>query len=372
MILPLLLASTLAAATPAPEPVAEPAAAPFAAAVEKPGLDEPITLNLKDADVGDVLEKLAELIGVTPILDPDVRGRRVDIELRGVPLGKAIELLGSAAKVEISVSGKFLRARSKGAATAVPPPPARPRAAEAPDVLLFRLDGSTERPVAVRLPVQVGRVRLPGCGEPVVIGRLGPYGGRASWIAFASKISQGGRPMGRILGGSAIRGSRSPRPGLPGCDPRLIVEDGEASAGLTPIDTELLEKREPLIAEFRLFEITEETEEILVEPRIAFRSDSGFSVRSGFTASVPGEREQEIVIHGASLGTTADGTLLAVHVGITRNRSASEGGGALEAQRAESFWLRDGSRTRWTVDSSWDGGRAALVLEVTLTRPAPR
>jgi hypothetical protein len=43
------------------------------------------------------------------------------------------------------------------------------------------------------------------------------------------------------------------------------------------------------------------------------------------------------------------------------------------ARRAETFRLQMGKPLRWTIDSSWDGGRAAIVLELTVDRmPARR
>jgi len=70
VILPVLVAAALAGA-----PAVEAAPAPVPVEMDtQDRLDVPIALQLKDASVVDVLEKLADLLGVTPILDPGVSG----------------------------------------------------------------------------------------------------------------------------------------------------------------------------------------------------------------------------------------------------------------------------------------------------------
>lgn len=381
MILPLLLAATLAAATPVPEPAPEPAADPYEAATpaaaERPAPDVPITLRLKDASVVDVLEKFADLLGVTPILDPNVGGR-VDVEIANVPASKGLEMVGKAAGLDVTLTTKILRAQPR--AGSVPAGGARvPASAPFPaagptDALRFWLEGSPERAVAVRIPESVGHVELPGCSGPVTIGAIGRRAGSVLVVALATAGAPGERPTGRILGGGLSDGTRVL---LPGCDGRLLVETREPAAGAGVVDPVPIALREPLVVGLRLLEVTEQGEESLAEPVVQLSSGGSFAVSSSHAPRATGDASQLIEIHGVPLAARLEerSLLLAVYASVTRTRAASEGGGTLAARRAESLWLRQGRPTRWTVDSSWNGGRAALVVEATLERigrPAPR
>lgn len=370
MISPFLLAAVLAGA-PAPEPVAGPVPVPDRAqspVVANPArLDLPISLKLKDAAVVDVLEKFADLLGVTPIIDPGVGGQ-VSFDVRELPISKALEMIEGAAHVDITVSAKLLRVRARSKSNATGTGPA-PEVAKAPprklgEALRFWLDGAGAPPVTVHVPEYVGRFELPGCAGPVTVGRLGAYGGRTVGVALASSDSPGGRATGRILGEAAIDGTKVL---LPGCDGRLVVEVGDPLPGAAMTEPVRVPKGEPLVVTMRLLELTDETEESLSEPMIAFQADGSFSTKSGFTASGPGSFEQEAEICGAPLEYRSDAEtiLLAVYAGVTRAPATANASPTLVARRAESFWLPKGRPLRWTVDSSWDGGKAALVLELT-------
>ena len=53
---------------------------------------EPLTLNLKDADIKDTLQKFSELTNLNIVLDPDVRGT-VTVSLTDIPWDQALELI---------------------------------------------------------------------------------------------------------------------------------------------------------------------------------------------------------------------------------------------------------------------------------------
>ena len=363
MIASFLLAALLVA-TPGPEPA--PPQAPVA--VKPARLDVPITLHLKDSSLVDLLEKTADLLGVTPILEPGVAGR-VSLDLVETPLSKALVEIGAQTGTEITVSGRVLRARWKdgppaGAAT-VPPSP--PRAGAFGEVLRVWTEGAEDRPTVVRVPAYVGTVDLPGCREPVTIAPLGPFSGKAYGGALASRDGENGRPMARILYGAAAEGRKLL---LPGCDTKLVAEGGDVGAAAGVVEPRRVDKGEPLVATIRLLEVTEEREEALSEPKIAFPASSGWSVKSGWEAAGPNASAQEFEVHGAALVVREadESALFAVIAQVTSTPPAATGGEPRSARRAESFLLRKGQPVRWTLDSSWDGGRAALVLEITLVR----
>jgi hypothetical protein len=365
-----VIASFLLAAALAAAPAPESAQSQVSVAPNPARLDLPITLRLKDASVVDVLEKLADLLGVTPILDPRVGGR-VSLDVRNLPISEAIEHVERAARVEITVSARLLRVRTTADSGSAGPAPAPATAHAAPrtlgETVRFWLDGAGGPPVTVRVPGYVGRVDLPGCAGPVTVGRLGAYGGRTVGIALASSDAEGGPARGRILGEAAIDGAKVL---LPGCDGRLVAEVGDPLPGTTVTEPVRVPKGEPLVVTMRLLELTEEKEEGLAEPKIAFPPDGSFSVTSGFTAGAPESFGQEAEIHGVPLEVRPEeeSILLAVYAGVTRAPATADGRPTLVARRAESLRLRKGRPVRWTVDSSWDGGRAAIVLELTLAR----
>ena len=362
MIASFLLAAALAA-SPEPAPAATPSAA------RNPRLDVTISLNLKDAAVVDLLEKMAVLLGVTPILDPAVGGT-VSLDVDEVTVSKALAQIEERAGIEIVVAGDVLRAKARRGVSArgAAPSSSVPVAPVPGQALRVWLEGAEERATAVRVPSWVGRLDLPGCAGPVTIAPLGPYGNNPWAFAISSRDPSSGRPSARILDTSSAGAQKAL---LPGCDARLVVETGDAKETDTLLVPSRVDKGPPLVVSMRLLEVTGEREELLAEPRVTFQSDSGFSVKSGWTAGAPGSGGQEIDIHGALLDVGSDeSATLAVFARITRTRAAAEGVAAqvARARRAESFWLRYGRLERWTVDSSWEGGRAALVLEITLDR----
>lgn len=371
MISSFLLAAVLAG-TPAPEPVPErlpvPDRAQLPVAANPASLDVPITLHLKDSSLVDLLEKMADLLGVTPILEPGLAGL-VNLDLDETPLSKALAEIERQTGTEITISGRALRARWKdGAQTAgVTPASIQPRPGAVGEVLRFWMEGAEDSPLVVRVPAYVGRIDLPGCREPVTIAPLGPFGGKAYGVAMASRDGENGRPMARILYGAAAEGRKLL---LPGCDAKLVAEGGDVGAATDTVEPRRVDKGESLVAAIRLLEVTEEREEILSAPKIAFPVDSGFSVKSGWDAAGPSASAREFEVHGAALVVREadESALFAVIAQVTSTPPAAGGGVPRSVRRAESFLLRKGRPVRWTLDSSWDGGRAALVLEITLMK----
>lgn len=68
----------------------------------------PVTLNLKDADVRDVAAHLAELAGLSVVIDPEVRGT-VTVSLRDVPWDQALDLILTANGLGWVREGKVVR-----------------------------------------------------------------------------------------------------------------------------------------------------------------------------------------------------------------------------------------------------------------------
>ncbi|HEX7579930.1 MAG TPA: AMIN domain-containing protein, partial [Thermoanaerobaculia bacterium] len=75
---------------------------------EKQYTGEPITLNLKDADVKDTLQKFSELTGLNIVLDPEVRGT-VTVSLTDIPWDQALELILKINGLGYTLEGNVMR-----------------------------------------------------------------------------------------------------------------------------------------------------------------------------------------------------------------------------------------------------------------------
>jgi len=71
-------------------------------------LGEPISLDLKDADLKDVLRTFAELTKINVAIDPEVRGS-VTVRLNDVAWDQALELILQMNGLGYVVEGRILR-----------------------------------------------------------------------------------------------------------------------------------------------------------------------------------------------------------------------------------------------------------------------
>jgi type IV pilus assembly protein PilQ len=72
---------------------------------------DPITLNLKDADIKDTLQRFSELTQLNIVLDPDVRGT-VTVSLTDVPWDQALELILRINQLGYVIEGNVMRIAS--------------------------------------------------------------------------------------------------------------------------------------------------------------------------------------------------------------------------------------------------------------------
>jgi len=72
---------------------------------------EPITLNLKDADIKDTLQRFSELTQLNIVLDPDVRGT-VTVSLQDIPWDQALELILKINQLGYVLEGNIMRIAS--------------------------------------------------------------------------------------------------------------------------------------------------------------------------------------------------------------------------------------------------------------------
>ncbi|MGZ6971741.1 MAG: AMIN domain-containing protein, partial [Thermoanaerobaculia bacterium] len=94
-----------------PREIANPYEARTLGAGEKQYTGEPITLNLKDADIKDTLQRFSELTQLNIVLDPDVRGT-VTVSLQDIPWDQALELILKINQLGYVLEGNIMRIAS--------------------------------------------------------------------------------------------------------------------------------------------------------------------------------------------------------------------------------------------------------------------
>src|ERR1019366_5157565 len=94
-----------------PREIANPYEARTLGAGDKQYTGEPITLNLKDADIKDTLQRFSELTQLNIVLDPDVRGT-VTVSLQDIPWDQALELILKINQLGYVLEGNIMRIAS--------------------------------------------------------------------------------------------------------------------------------------------------------------------------------------------------------------------------------------------------------------------
>ena len=94
-----------------PHEIANPYETRTLGAGEKQYTGEPITLNLKDADIKDTLQRFSELTQLNIVLDPDVRGT-VTVSLQDIPWDQALELILKINQLGYVLEGNIMRIAS--------------------------------------------------------------------------------------------------------------------------------------------------------------------------------------------------------------------------------------------------------------------
>ncbi|MGA7992086.1 MAG: type IV pilus secretin PilQ, partial [Thermoanaerobaculia bacterium] len=96
-----------------PREIVNPFEARTLGAGDKQYTGEPITLNLKDADIKDTLQRFSELTQLNIVLDPDVRGT-VTVSLQEIPWDQALELILKINQLGYVLEGNVMRIASSG------------------------------------------------------------------------------------------------------------------------------------------------------------------------------------------------------------------------------------------------------------------
>jgi hypothetical protein len=377
MMPPLALALALVLAPPAAGP--EASGAPPAASGARALLDEKITLNLKDADLGQVLDRLATLLGKTLILQPGIDGT-VTIDIREAPVSEVLASLQTSHALSIRLEGERMYVTKAGeklrrgpgkpdeegldlaflADTSLP----RRLASDKPK----RFDGSFEIRAEDGTGVweiggSLGTVTLPGCAGPLPVILLpGDFFDGVPRVVFGP--ARGGAGLARsVAPGGTVR--------LPDCSAPLTLKaldsrDGASKAvpvsqaGQYQLAVKILEAGA--------------RDELLSAPSIAMRAGEVAALQSKDAGSHD-LLGQGVHMNVAVLDMGETDALLVCSVSVTRDVEPARGEPPVTiriARADESLRLTYGKPERVTVSPTYGRGYSSLVLELTLERLAEK
>jgi hypothetical protein len=374
MILSLFAVGVALALPPGPPP--DTGRAPAASANQL--LDEKITLSLKEADLGQVLDRLATLLGKTLILQPGIGGR-VTLEIRETKVADVLAALEADHGLTVKLEGDRMyvtRAAEKAPAGAGNPDadtldrafladdalPRRPASETPPQfegAFGFRGEAGA-RAAAWDIGGSLGTLALPGCSSEVAAVRLpgdlfdgvprvalAPAGARLARI-----VAPGGNVRLPDCAGSftlealtSPEGASTPAPAARGGVLRLGVEVLEASAG---------------------------GDEVLAAPHLRLAAGEVGTMQSG-SRRPGGAGGQTIHMSFAVLDAGTADALVACSISVTRDVAPAPGSPLVTirvARADESLRLEYGKPARVNVSPTYGRGLSSLVLALTLERLA--
>lgn len=380
-------ALTFALALGLAPPAAGPAAsgAPPAATGTRALRDEKITLNLKDADLGQVLERLATLLGTTLILQPGIEGT-VTLEARETSVSEVIAGLQTSHALSILFKGEFLYVSKAGEKLRVPGKPdeeglnvayladkSLPRrlASEKPKrfsgAFAFREEG-TGNVVSWDIGDTPGTVTLPWCAGPIPVSLLpGDAFDGIPRVVFGPARSDSA-PARIVAPGAVFR--------LPACSSPLALTALDSRDGVPKAVPLSLTGQFQLSA--KIVEAGPDGDEVLAAPRIQLAAGEAGTIQSGsqYETRSGAPLNQAIRMNASVLSAGDTDAFLACSVSVTRDVEKAPGQPPLTiriARADESLRLAFGKPERVTVSPTWGRGRSALVLELTVDRvPAKR
>ncbi len=347
-------------------------------------LKRPLTLQIRGASLPAVLEQIAVLLDVTPILEPGLDGAPVTLDLRGTTIEKALSLVQASAGVTIRfANGRMLVAGRPGADRGGAPSPLPSRLASerpAPAVPYLVPVPRTEGSAAERYLLEDGDVALPGCEAAVRVASLSgdPFDGRTR-VAFHELAAPFRSRAARIAAASPADAPATETLWLGGCSRgfqlRSFAPGGAPSSTVPLAAARPPRERVPWLVRMRLLEVDAAGEAVLSAPTVAAPANLLASIRS--RSDLPRHDGPPLAtdtsISLAVLDSTETEALLALNLTMTRDEPSPFGERTVRvAHQEQSLWLRLGEPARSTVSSTYGKGRSALVIETTVEKREPR
>jgi hypothetical protein len=382
MMFPALLA--LALLLPAGEAGAT-AASPGAAAPASTAaaLDDRITLKLEKADLSQVLERLATLLGKTLILQPGTEGL-VNLDAKEVPISDVIAGLQTSHGISVRLEGDRMFVTKAGEKPRLGPgkpddealsraffaDSSLPRraAAEKPKrfggSFEFRAEGDGGAPAVWEIGQALGTVTLPGCAGPMPV------------LLFDGDFFDGIPRiviMGNRRGGPALARIAAPEGTvrLPDCIAPLTVKARDSKEGASKAVP--LSQPGAYLLNGQLLEVRADGDEVLSAPRVVLPAGEAGTMESGsqFPGASGALLNQGIRMNVAILSAGDNDALVACSVSVTRDVEPEPGQPPVTirvARADESLRLAYGKPERVTVSPTYGRGQSALVLELTLEK----
>lgn len=378
----LALALTLALGSPAAEP--EASGAPPPASGPRAHLDERVTLNLKEADLGQVLERLATLLGKTLILQPGIEGT-VTLEARESRVSDVIAGLQTSHALSIRLDGERMYVTKAGERARTGPEKPDDEALDR----AFLSDGSLPRRPAAEKPKHfdgsfefreegsggstvweigsLATVTLPGCSVPLPVMLIpGDTFDGIPRVVFGP--ARGTAALARIVApGASFR--------LPECSAPLTLKalgsrDGASKA--VPAS-----QAGQYLLTVQILEAGAGGDEVLFAPRIQLAAGAAGTLQSGSpeTAAAGVLLDRGFHTSVAVLDAGDTDALVACSISVTRDVAPGHGQPPVTiriARADESLRLSYGKPERITVSATFGRGHSALVLELTLERPVEK
>ena len=289
---------------------------------------EPITLDLKDASVTDVITMLGALANVPVSIAPDVTGT-VTIDVKDVPYSKVLEMISAHNALSIRFEGGKLVATRASASGAVSAPRTdRALAGARIPVEDFASSSSKMKPLffrvrangvesCSRIDVEKGgtfEVPVPGLADPALVTQFG--WDAASRTRFVAVEMPGAAPAARAL--AETEGSTFDLQGPNGTTgwsilPRVLDRACPGVAGPAQRPT----KERSVIR----MEVTEPGGPVVMAPQVNTFSGMAFSMRSGAMGAT-GQHDETVIFGYLS----ADGRSLAVALQATAIRTDPQDG----------------------------------------------
>lgn len=373
MITAALLGAFLATGSASAADVSSPAAPHTAAHAA----DEKVTLNLRDADLTNVLGNLATLLGVTPIIAPGVSGRVTMVA--NAPIRELLRSLEHDFQITIRIAdGRMLVSRADTSTATLGDAAAERRylsdqalprrpAADAPK----RFEGAVEirtltGETASYLLSAPGRITVPGCKPGLAI--LPLPGDRFDGLPSLVLTEEDSLP--RVLSPSL---QESTVLDVPGCSASLSLKLRTPNGGA--VAPEPLPPFGMFRFQLRVLEVGPGGETVLSAARVLVAGGEAAMVQSGSapgssTGVTPGQTFQAAFVIVDASGKDAT---LAVSSSVLRDVDPGDGGRVLTIRTAharESARLTFGKNQRFVFSPTYGRGDSALVLDVVLERAA--
>ncbi len=344
------------------------ASSPEAAHPAADPADEKVTLNLRDADLANVLSNFATLLGVTPIIAPGVAGTVTMVA--NAPIRELLRTLERDFQITIRVAdGRMLVSKAATSPPALDDEaadlryladralPRRP-AADAPK----RFEGAVEIRTNAGEPstyslASPGGVSIPGCKPGLAI--LPLPGDRFDGLPGLVIVGEGALP--RVLSPSLQDFTVVD---VAGCSGPLSLKLQTSRAGA--VEPSALPTLGMFLVRAQILEVGPRGETVLSAPRMQVPGREPAMILSGTAGHT---FQATFVVVDASGG----GATLAVSSAVLRDVDPRDGGSVLTIRTArarESARLTFGKSQRFVFSPTYGRGDSALVLDVVLERAA--